>query len=67
MAGASTRPAPWQTQDYARSAITRTGPWLSAADIDRRVAARTARQEALLGRDDPPQVHVVLDLCRPWG
>lgn len=50
-----------QTPDYARAAITRTGPWLDASDVDRRVAARKARQEALLDRGDPPQIHVVLD------
>jgi len=50
-----------QTPDYARAVITGTGPWLDAGDVDRRVAARTARQQALLDRDDPPEIHVVLD------
>jgi transcriptional regulator with XRE-family HTH domain len=59
-----------QTPDYARAVIARTGPWLDADDVDRRVAARTARQQALLDRDDPPQIHVILDeavLCREVG
>lgn len=50
-----------QTPDYARAAIARTGPWLDADDVDRRVAARGARQQALLGKENPPQIHVVLD------
>ena len=50
-----------QTADYARATITRTGPWLDVSDADRRVAARIARQQALLDRDEPPQIHVVLD------
>jgi transcriptional regulator with XRE-family HTH domain len=50
-----------QTPEYARAAITRTGPWLDASDVERRVAARIARQQALLGRQSPPQIHVVLD------
>ena len=29
-----------QTPDYARATITRTGPWLDASDVERRVAAR---------------------------
>ncbi len=50
-----------QTPDYARAVIARTGPWLAADDVDRRVAARTARQQALLDRDNPPEIHVILD------
>jgi transcriptional regulator with XRE-family HTH domain len=50
-----------QTPDYARATITATGPWLDASDIDRRVAARAARQQALLGKPSPPQIHIVLD------
>lgn len=50
-----------QTPDYARATIARTGPWLDPADVERRVAARTARQQALLALESPPQIHVVLD------
>ncbi len=50
-----------QTPGYARAAITATGPWLDAASIDRRVSARTARQQALLDKTVPPRIHVVLD------
>jgi transcriptional regulator with XRE-family HTH domain len=39
-----------QTADYARAAITGTGPWLDVSDADRRVTARIARQQALLDR-----------------
>jgi transcriptional regulator with XRE-family HTH domain len=50
-----------QTPDYARAMIGATGPWLDAASIDRRVTARTARQQALLDRPEPPRIHVVID------
>jgi transcriptional regulator with XRE-family HTH domain len=54
-------PGIFQTADYARAIIATTGPWLDAAETERRVAARAARQQVLLGRDDPPEIHVVLD------
>jgi len=54
-------PGIFQTADYARAIIATTGPWLDAAETERRVTARAARQQALLGRDDPPEIHVVLD------
>jgi transcriptional regulator with XRE-family HTH domain len=50
-----------QTEDYARSIITSTRPTLDSEEVERRVAARAARREALLGRTDPPEIHVVLD------
>lgn len=50
-----------QTRDYARAVITGTRPSLEPGEVDRRVSARAARQKALFGRDDPPQIHVVLD------
>ncbi len=50
-----------QTEEYARQIITRTRPTLDAAEVDRRVAARAARRRALLERDDPPEIHVILD------
>ncbi len=58
---ASMVPGLFQTEDYAREVITRTGLRLEHDDAERKVAARIARQRALLGRDDPPQIHVVLD------
>jgi transcriptional regulator with XRE-family HTH domain len=54
-------PGLFQTADYARAVIAATGPWLETEEIERRVAARAARQRAVLGRDNPPEIHVVLD------
>jgi transcriptional regulator with XRE-family HTH domain len=54
-------PGFFQTPDYAHAVIAATGPWLAADETQRRVAARNARQKALLDRDDPPEIHVVLD------
>jgi transcriptional regulator with XRE-family HTH domain len=50
-----------QTADYARAVITQTRPALDADEAERRVIARIARQEAILGRASPPEIHVVLD------
>ncbi|HCU95939.1 MAG TPA: transcriptional regulator [Actinobacteria bacterium] len=50
-----------QTEDYARAVIAATRPTLEHSEVDRRVAARSARQKALFGRDVPPEIHVVLD------
>jgi transcriptional regulator with XRE-family HTH domain len=50
-----------QTQDYARAVIAATRPALEPGEVDRRVIARTARQNALFGRAKPPEIHVVLD------
>jgi len=54
-------PGLFQTAGYARAVITETRPTLDTAEAERRVTARTARQHAVLGRDDPPEIHVVLD------
>jgi transcriptional regulator with XRE-family HTH domain len=54
-------PGIFQTADYTRSIITATGPWLTAEEIDRRVAARGARQSAFFGSSQIPRMHVVLD------
>jgi hypothetical protein len=54
-------PGLFQTPDYASAVITATRPSITVEDTGRRIAARTARQQALFGRDDPPQVHAVLD------
>jgi len=58
---ASLIPGIFQTPDYARAVIAATGPWLSAEEIGRRVAARAARQQALLSAADAAHMHVVLD------
>jgi transcriptional regulator with XRE-family HTH domain len=54
-------PGIFQVPGYAREVIARTRPAISAEDAERRVAARVARQEAFFSRDDPPEVHVVLE------
>ena len=41
--------------------ITGTRPTISAEEAERRVAARTARQDALSSRPERPEVHVILD------
>jgi transcriptional regulator with XRE-family HTH domain len=50
-----------QVPGYAREVITRTRPAISAEDAERRLEARAARQEALYGKQDPPEIHAVLD------
>jgi hypothetical protein len=54
-------PGLFQTADYARAVIAATRPTLDADEAERRVVARTARQDAVLGRDNPPEIHAVLD------
>jgi transcriptional regulator with XRE-family HTH domain len=54
-------PGVFQVPGYAREVITGTRPSISTEDAERRVMARTARQEALFTRDAPPAIHVVLD------
>jgi transcriptional regulator with XRE-family HTH domain len=54
-------PGLFQTAGYAHAVITETRPMLDTAEAERRVAARTARQHAVLDRDNPPEIHVVLD------
>ena len=54
-------PGLFQTPGYAHEVIRRTRPSVTAEDAERRVAARTARQDALFSRDDPPEIHVILD------
>jgi hypothetical protein len=54
-------PGLFQTADYARSIISSTAPWLDVSETERRVLARTARQQAILGRDNPPEIRAVLD------
>jgi len=54
-------PGIFQTPGYAHEMIRRTRPAISTEDAERRVAARTARQDALFTRDNPPEMHVILD------
>lgn len=54
-------PGIFQVPAYAREMIRRTRPAISAADAERRVAARTARQDALFAKPHPAEVHVILD------
>lgn len=49
-----------QCEAYTRSLIAEVLPYASAAEIDRRVRLRKARQ-ALLSEDDPLRLHVVID------
>jgi transcriptional regulator with XRE-family HTH domain len=50
-----------QTDEYTRAVIAATRPTLERGEVDRRVVARSARQQALSSRDAPPEFHVVLD------
>jgi transcriptional regulator with XRE-family HTH domain len=62
-------PALLQTADYARAIIGAVRPDLPEPEIERRVELRMSRQ-ALLDRDDPPELRVLLDeavLHRPVG
>lgn len=54
-------PGVFQTPGYARAVLARTRPAMDAADAERAVVARAARQQALLDGDDPPQIHIILD------
>jgi transcriptional regulator with XRE-family HTH domain len=54
-------PGLFQTPEYARAVIAETRPALDPDEVGRRVVARTVRQQAVLGRDDAPDIHVVLD------
>lgn len=49
-----------QCEAYTRSLISEVLPSVTKAEIDRRVALRTARQ-ALLYEEDPLRLHVVID------
>jgi transcriptional regulator with XRE-family HTH domain len=59
-----------QTGDYARALALSGNPVpFSAAELERGVAARTARQQ-ILAKDPPPHLHFILDetiLQRPVG
>ncbi len=49
-----------QVEEYARTMILKARPDISAAELDRRVHVRMARQ-SLITQDDPPHLRVVLD------
>jgi transcriptional regulator with XRE-family HTH domain len=50
-----------QTADYTRALAMSINPGLCGpAELERRVAARTARQQ-ILANDDPPRLHFILD------
>ena len=50
-----------QTADYTRALAMSINPGMfSPAELERRVAARMARQQ-ILTKDDPPQLHFILD------
>jgi transcriptional regulator with XRE-family HTH domain len=58
-----------QTEDYTRAVIRAARPDATAAQIEKRVQARLARQQ-LLTEADPPQYWAVIDeavLCRSVG
>jgi transcriptional regulator with XRE-family HTH domain len=62
-------PALLQTADYARAIIGAVRPDLPGREVDRRVELRMSRQ-ALLDREQPPDLHVLLEdavLQRPVG
>ena len=49
-----------QTEDYARTVIRDSLPWTSAAEVEKMVMSRMARQE-ILARDHPPLVGIVVE------
>ncbi|MCP3798093.1 helix-turn-helix domain-containing protein [Allokutzneria sp. A3M-2-11 16] len=49
-----------QTEDYARSVFRAVRPKADTDDVERRVAARRARQ-SILERDQPPKLWMVID------
>ncbi len=62
-------PGLFQTGEYARTLVRTIYPDLSEVELERRVAARLARQQ-ILARERAPQIHVILDqhvLTRPVG
>ena len=54
-------PGLFQTPGYAHAVITGTRPSVGPEEAERRVAARTARQDALFSRTEQPEIHVILD------
>lgn len=62
-------PGLMQTQDYMRAVIRAARPDATAAQVDKRVKARLARQQ-LITEPDPPSYWAVIDeavLCRSVG
>jgi transcriptional regulator with XRE-family HTH domain len=63
-------PGLFQTEDYARALITADHPEEDAAEVDRRVSLRMARQAIVRRAFDPPSLQVALNesvLRRPVG
>ena len=54
-------PGLFQTPGYAHAVITGTRPSVGPEEAERRVAARTARQDALFSRTEQPEIRVILD------
>jgi hypothetical protein len=54
-------PGLFQTPGYAHAVITGTRPSVGPEEAERRVAARTARQDALFSRTQQPEIRVILD------
>jgi len=50
-----------QAEDYARHVVSATRPVITAEEIERAVALRMTRQEALYREDDPPRLWAILD------
>ena len=46
-------PGVLQTEDYARTVVRSSAPWLTAAEVDARVRLRAERSEAILGKESP--------------
>ncbi|GEM29374.1 transcriptional regulator [Nocardia neocaledoniensis NBRC 108232] len=53
-------PALLQTEDYTRALLEQTVPGLTEAELERRLAVRTARQALLTRAESPLRLHVVL-------
>jgi transcriptional regulator with XRE-family HTH domain len=50
-----------QTEDYARHVVSATRPVLTDEDVERAVALRMTRQEALYREDETPRLWVIID------
>lgn len=60
-------PGVLQTQDYARTVVRSSAPWLSSGEVEARVNLRSERSKVILDRENP-RYYVVLDetvLLRP--
>ncbi|MEV6274616.1 helix-turn-helix transcriptional regulator [Nocardia sp. NPDC051832] len=55
-----------QTESYARALIAAARPGMSAAEVDRRVQLRLARQQLILRSESPVQLDVVISEAVLW-